>query len=57
MTTHATSPAVAVPASEVPSTSPAESALADARAAFDDLPPSRTGHVPGVDPYGLAGSA
>lgn len=25
--------------------------------AFEDLPPGRSGHVPGVDPYGLAGSA
>lgn len=48
-------PVVEPPAT--PSTSDAEKVLADARAAFEDLPPTRTGHVPGVDPYDLAGSA
>ena len=45
------SPATSPPASDT------ERVLADARAAFDDLPPTRTGHVPGVDLYDLAGSA
>lgn len=49
-------PAVESPATPT-SASDAERVLADARAAFEDLPPTRTGHVPGVDPYDLAGSA
>lgn len=49
--------AAAVESPATPPASDVERVLADARAAFDDLPPTRTGHVPGVDPYDLAGSA
>lgn len=35
----------------------AERRMAEAGRAFEDLPPGRSGQVPGVDPFGLAGSA
>lgn len=38
-------------------TQQAEQMIEETLAAFAELPPGRSGHVPGVDPYDLAGSA